>query len=80
MNTFSGRDTVGPKACPRSSIWITAYGGARAAPCPQPSLRIPATPANRDYLRNLRAREATAWEMGEDLRQTIGGDSNAREG
>lgn len=29
---------------------------------PQASLRIPVTPANREYLRALRAAEAEAWE------------------
>jgi len=33
-----------------------------ATPRPQPSLRIPVTPANREWLRALRAAEAAAWE------------------
>jgi len=34
----------------------------RAMPRPQPSLRIPVTPTNRDCLRRLRAAESDAWE------------------
>jgi len=33
-----------------------------SSPRPQPSLRVPVTPANRRYLRALRAAEAAAWE------------------
>jgi len=31
-------------------------------PRPQPSVRVPVTPGNRDYLRKLRAAESAAWE------------------
>ncbi len=39
------------------AAWLRA-----AALRPQPSLRIPVTPANREYLRRLRTAEAEAWE------------------
>ena len=34
----------------------------RRSPHPQPSLRIPVTPENRERLRALRAAEAAEWE------------------
>jgi len=39
------------------AAWLRA-----AALRPQPSLRIPVTPANRECLRRLRIAEAEAWE------------------
>jgi len=45
--------------------------GPETALHPQPSLRISATPANREYLRALRAAESAAWEAGRDLRRYI---------
>jgi len=51
------------------SSWNRATGACaeslspRAMPRPQPSLRIPVTPANREHLRKLRAAESAAWEM-----------------
>lgn len=42
-----------------------------ATPHPQPSLRIPVTPANRECLRALRAAESVVWEKGGDLRCAV---------
>lgn len=71
MNEFSMRDDAGTGGCPRSRTSRAGFGLTRLDLGPQPSLRVPVTPANRDYLRRLRASEAVAWEMGKDLRQTV---------
>jgi len=56
------------------AVWsdvISLRQGARlraGALSPQPSLRVPATPANRESLRRLRAAEAEAWEAAASAR------------
>lgn len=71
MSDLPVRYDVGTNACSRNSTPASTvlHRSTRGASCPQPSLRVPATPANRAYLRRLRAWEAEAWEMGKDLRQ-----------
>ena len=44
-----------------SGAWAESLA-PRAMPRPQPSLRIPVIPANREHLRRLRAAESDAWE------------------
>lgn len=70
MNELHMKYRFGSGACSRRWTWVASLELARAVSSPQPSLRVPATPANREYLRRLRAQEATAWELGKDLRQT----------
>ena len=69
MNELAMRSDVGSSGCVTGWTRRAGLGIVRLNNCPQPSLRVPATEANRDYLRRLRALEAAAWEMGKDLRQ-----------
>ena len=67
----------------RLGAWKRTNGQARDPLCPlvwprpQPSVRIPVTPENREQLRWLRAAEAAAWEATDPVVQSRMGQERA---
>ena len=48
----------------KAEIETTCSRSSRAQLLPSPSLRVPVTAGNREFLRWLRAAEMSAWEAG----------------